>query len=647
MQRLLAFALAFIAAETRAIEGLRISVVQSNVVLGWPSRTNETFIVQWRAAFDTNTPWTTLATNHLAANDTNWTVFTHTNQIPGNTNLTTMGGGGGGSGCPPPMMMATATPTASSPDADKVNKEKLKKNDLPPVPWDPASWTTAKTPKKNGPIQAFDEPVGDPNAPTSQGFYRVVRTGLSIFGITNGSVLTQSVELPIEVGLIDFGDLASVVLGETNGHSLGGFIHEERSGLTVGKWRTGYSSNGTYVLQATAHLGEAPASTYFSAPTIVVVSNLFSFVDPIPVAGFVMLFETKTVLTSGTFTVHVYGEGSPDASNQILSFGGIISATGQLLVDIGNGTFYPGVQIDMSDNNGNQRPDKNFTVAILAQVGGGQTQAVTNVVPTEMLWPTNTLYVSGGRIIGPTKFTIGFQPIYGDASLTGQSAVTLQHLISAIYTAAETRPFGLGARPGGNQSVNALWNENDFTSWLTSDIRDYEVRNLFYFGHGNPKFIGTTKPLGVGRPTPGKITVADLRQVLGTNHPYRFVFLYGCNTATGDIPLAFGIPKEKMTRSDFADRGLRARAFVGFKNTQWTGIVGTMPTDHATFIGQFFEAWQGTYPTGHPRAGQPRGLKDALILGAQSGNTNKPVWSGYNDLKIYGAEDLIWPDIIP
>ncbi len=56
MQRLLAFALVFIAAETRAIEGLRISVVQSNVVLAWPSRTNETFIVQWRAAFDTNTP---------------------------------------------------------------------------------------------------------------------------------------------------------------------------------------------------------------------------------------------------------------------------------------------------------------------------------------------------------------------------------------------------------------------------------------------------------------------------------------------------------------------------------------------------------------------------------------------------------------
>ncbi len=643
MHRLLALALILIAAETRAIEGLRISVVQSNVVLGWPSRTNETFIVQWRAAFDTNTPWTTLATNHLAATDTNWTVFTHTNQIPGNTNITTMGGGG--SGGPPPMTMATATiATEADPNA---KAEKIKNKGLPPVPWDPATWTTGKAPKRNGPIETFDEPVGDPSAPTSQGFYRVVRTGLSIFGITNGSVLTKAVELPVEVGLINVGELAAVALVETNDNSLGEFIHEDRSGLRVGKWRTGYSTNGTYVLQATAHLGEAPSSIFFSAPTTVLVSNLFSFVDAFPVAGFLMHFETKTVLTDGTFTAHVYGEGTPNPSNQIVSFGGIISATGQLLVDVGNGTLYPGVQIDMSDHNGNQRPDKNFTVAILAQAGGGQTQAITNVVPTEILWPTNTLYLSGGKIIGPTKFTIGFQPLYGDASLTGQSAVTLQNLISAIYTAAETRPLGLGVRPGGNQSVNALWSQNDFTSWLTSDIRDYEVRNLFYFGHGNPDFIGTTKPSGVGRPTPGKITVADLRQVLSTNHPYRFVFLYGCNTATGDIPLAFGIPKEKMTRSDFADRGLRARAFVGFKNTQWTGIVGTLPLDHATFIGQFFEAWQGTYPTGHPRAGQPRGLKDALVLGAQSGNTNNPVWSGYNDLKIYGAEDLIWPDIIP
>ena len=36
--------LALSAMTTHAIEGLRISVVQSNVVLGWPSQTNETFI---------------------------------------------------------------------------------------------------------------------------------------------------------------------------------------------------------------------------------------------------------------------------------------------------------------------------------------------------------------------------------------------------------------------------------------------------------------------------------------------------------------------------------------------------------------------------------------------------------------------------
>ena len=208
--------LALMPATTQAIEGLRISVVQSNAVLSWPSQTNETFIVQWRSAFDANHPWLALSTNHPAAAGTNWTVFTHTNQIPGNTNITTMGGGGG-SGGSPPMVMATATASAAA-DA-KAKAEKIKKTELPPMPWDQSTWTTSK---KDGPVQPFDGPVVDPNAPTSEGFYRVVRTGVSLWAPDLAAVVTSKRNVRIEVGHTN-GELSflTVLLNERASDAVG------------------------------------------------------------------------------------------------------------------------------------------------------------------------------------------------------------------------------------------------------------------------------------------------------------------------------------------------------------------------------------------------------------------------------------------
>jgi hypothetical protein len=43
-----------------AIEGLKISVQSSNVVLSWPSTNGETYIVQYRPTLNTTSSWTTL-----------------------------------------------------------------------------------------------------------------------------------------------------------------------------------------------------------------------------------------------------------------------------------------------------------------------------------------------------------------------------------------------------------------------------------------------------------------------------------------------------------------------------------------------------------------------------------------------------------
>ena len=65
------------AVHTLAIEGIKLSIQSSNVVLSWPSTNIETYLVQYRSALDLNSPWQTLVDNLSAASDTNLTSFQH------------------------------------------------------------------------------------------------------------------------------------------------------------------------------------------------------------------------------------------------------------------------------------------------------------------------------------------------------------------------------------------------------------------------------------------------------------------------------------------------------------------------------------------------------------------------------------------
>jgi hypothetical protein len=64
-----------------AIENLRLSLQGSNVVLSWPSLTNQAFYIQYVPNLNPGTPWTTLAANYPAAQGTNWTSFVHSNIV--------------------------------------------------------------------------------------------------------------------------------------------------------------------------------------------------------------------------------------------------------------------------------------------------------------------------------------------------------------------------------------------------------------------------------------------------------------------------------------------------------------------------------------------------------------------------------------
>jgi len=120
----------------------------------------------------------------------------------------------------------------------------------------------------------------------------------------------------------------------------------------------------------------------------------------------------------------------------------------------------------------------------------------------------------------------------------------------------------------------------------------------------------------------------------GTNmRPYRFVFLDGCNTADGDWPQAFGIPKKKgMVITDFTQkRGIRPRAFMGWNRRKVIGtdvIAGNqLYPPHAEYITAFWRFWA------EPPKDRP--LKTAV----EHAEKTAPLAAG--GMSVYGAENLI------
>lgn len=61
--------------QTFAIEGLKLSLQCSNVVLSWPSMEGETYIVQYRPTLRANDPWRTLTSSLPAGTGTNITLL--------------------------------------------------------------------------------------------------------------------------------------------------------------------------------------------------------------------------------------------------------------------------------------------------------------------------------------------------------------------------------------------------------------------------------------------------------------------------------------------------------------------------------------------------------------------------------------------
>lgn len=144
----------FLLQRSYGIEGLTISVQNgTNIVLGWPSATNETYLIQTIPAFGSTNSWLVLTDNYPACATTNWTTYVITNVIPAPSGGG--GGSGGGSGSPPPPDDESLTSSSTTDSSTALAEgDRL----LPPSPWIPATLPSGGILKPSGdivPLPAF------------------------------------------------------------------------------------------------------------------------------------------------------------------------------------------------------------------------------------------------------------------------------------------------------------------------------------------------------------------------------------------------------------------------------------------------------------------------------------------------------------
>jgi hypothetical protein len=577
-----------------AIEGLKVSVQGTNAVLSWPSATNETYVAQYRSNLNATSSWVTL-TNYLsAATASNLTFFIHSNSVTYPPILVGGGTNGGGS----------INPTGTNSDS-------------------------------GGGTNTFA---------TTAGFYRVVRDGAHIYGLTNNSTLSGEVQMPIEFAVDSTDNVESVTFFNSADDSpvIGASADTNSAGRWIFDWDTSMVENGNYNIYAEVDFTIDDPVSSTDLPVSLNVSNLVSFPNYFSrIFGSQMWIYAETI-PDAAYQIDMYDEGS----NYLGSFadysddGGVISFVWDLTDGNGNtfdSTNFSGVfSVDTSSSNlrANLQPSiqtkggiKSAGFQKLVKKTSAKSSGIHANFGTPTPTPTNHWAIESTWT--SDKFAVAFAPLNDDSTTTfkisemmvGGAGGEDGGVVSSLSQ------YGLAYQlsPGNVAQSSAFeMSERTSRSNLLSYLADYNYRNFYFFGHGNPKVIA-------GIASDSAINAFTISQKLGNFlsssrpenfHPYRFVMIDGCDVGKGNFCEAFGIPAQTLNNSFFITAGVRSRAFLGFKKTisfnaaQWEF--------RSLMLGTFFGDWQNNLP----------------ISQCVSDAQNYPTQPMDSSAVIYGATDL-------
>lgn len=635
------------AVHTFAIEGLQLSVQCSNVVLSWPSTNDEIYIVQYRPTLDPGNSWQTLTSSLPSDIGTNLTFFIHSNIVQ-NPNcggsFAAMGENGDGSASLEGGTSESTEPLALRADGSST-----------PVPlklyppgfdlsgfliFDPVSSEWFKGSPDitaalylvglNGPEPQDGDGPGDEGTPPETGFYRVVRNGVHLIGITNGITLSGMVTIPVEVGA-DEGTLVALSVRE-DGSPVGksASIAPFQLPLHV-VLDTMAMSNGVHEISGFASWssgGDEGSGTGVDAesPTITVnVYNEITFPGWIEHYGELydaVLITAQSAHTNADWFIDIYGSDS----GYIGTFGGhtddgniyawwdlvgpppnFISYADQRYFDFVITTEYDDGQA--AQGNGPQ-----------PQAAGSSTSAPMRTYRQTDNWTSKGMWVVANMqawegTVGHDLLDIASDGFAGMAEGFG-------------LTVRPARPAGESFRIGYGSDIPESTRNGQWTA-LRNALFHQESRNFFYLGHGAPDGIGASAN------TNRFIKATEIAARLFTipagqtnRHGYRFVFLYGCETASGTMPESFGIiHRENVPGIDFANAALTPGAFLGWNHKQSAAIVSSIMTDNAYYIQHFQYEWLNGF-----------GVKDALDRAKN--NYSDVTFINRSKLKVFGNWDL-------
>jgi len=494
---------------------------------------------------------------------------------------------------------------------------------LPPVPWDsrfvlppsPMNKSSLMLNSNNSP-----SPQGNSGSTGTCGFYRVVREGIHAFNIADNAILTGRELIQFEVGVDDPEPFAGVFAHTTSGPLPGMDFLSETNGFLEAGWETFQETNGTYEVVWSGSFGPEYLPVT-KTNTIQIANDIWFPEGGWYVAGDALRVLVQTIHTNGSWSASIFDQDHNLISSSLL---GAVDQNG-ILALAGDPNPAPGFSLALF-NNGTPLPYTGYIVELTVNPPPPSPQGPGN--QSQLVY---TNWVELPKWDGHTIFAIGYMPTFGSpqGGASSQDALNLQFMIHDVYNVAEARGLGPQVVRGTHAAPFEINGPPDWAQ-LIIDLRVHDVRNFYYYGHGDPDFIGENN-------YSNQIDWFTLNQALGnfwgnTNrHPFRFAFLDGCLTANGNLPTAFGMPRKAVPLAFFQGWGIRERAFMG-----WSGYVLnswiTFNQQHANFVANLFSEW-----------GEGNTIRQARDLAA--GNPQGSLWANVQEnLKIYGFEGLLIND---
>jgi hypothetical protein len=568
---------------TFATEGIRLSVQNRNVVLSWPSSASETYIVQYRQTLDAAESWQTLTNYYPAFTGTNQTTFVHSNQVSFSASI-------GESSIGDPLL-ATAALESFVPAVPMVMPANGSGDALPlaiyPPGFDLSSYIifdpitgelvngsefimSSLSPEDPQPLGGGSG--GGPVLVPETGFYRVVRDGVHLFGITNGITLSGEILVPIEYALDNTDEIAGVTF-YANGSPLIGASATSTGGGWMLDWNTRMMPNGSY--NVTAEIDFVTDNPVTSTPATVTVTNTISFPN-----YFSRMFGSQMWIYAVTIPNVICQIDMYDENTNYLGF----------FQDYADGNGVISFLWDLTDGNGHTFNSTNFYGVFTVDTSSLIVlQAVrNNLQMTNSGSPTFTKIAktvsTSGRITpndggssasalqtwasewnwsGNDNFVIAYAPLNTFGTTTEKiNLMVANGVVDVLYNGYTINPEN---KPLA-ETAFGIYGASEKSS-LMAHLGDPGFRNFYYFGHGSPYAIG-----GVGAGT--VTTYTDIAHTLNNFfitskpanvHPYRFVFIDGCSAGEASFCEAFGIPAQTLNNAFFANAGVRSRAFIGFK----------------------------------------------------------------------------------